>query len=341
MLSRLAHDMYHLGKHIERAENVTRILDVNHRMSLETDYFSELDVWSPILNITRSHALFRSIYSNINEENIYDFLLFSSENPDSVLTRIRAAREAARTMREHISEEMWFHLNGMYLEFRDTRSNQMLSAGSTAFNQRIQVFCNGFHGLADNTMVHAHAWQFLQLGAFMERAIMSCRILEIKYHILLPGPEEVGRPLDLHQWQALLRSVSGYGAYRRMYKAKIRPDQVVNLIIFNRSFPRSVHYCIEQVRDGLKALGAKSQGKNSVYVQAANFLDDLRGGATGELILREGLQQYLEAIQQRCMNLEKQMFEQWFDLLVIMERGDGELPAGRQMQQQQQSVVQK
>ncbi len=336
MLSRVAYSMYQLGQHIERAENVTRILDVNYRMGFEVEYFSELDVWLPMLAITRSRDLFDSLYDEVNEENIYDFLLLSDKNPDSVLSRLHAAREAARSMRERISEEMWNHLNQAHLGLANIRLNQVTYAGSYTFNQRIQTICNTFHGLAAHTMVHGKAWKFLRLGIFLDRALMSSRILEIKYHIVLPDADEVGRPLDIHQWQALLRSVSGYEAYRRMYKAKIIPAQVINLILFNQDFPRSMRYCMEQVTRHLQALGKTHQGQHRVYTQAKLFLDELRGNERGEIILREGLQQHLQTTQQRCVDLQQQIMANYFDLLIVMDDQGHELSLGSQMQQQQQ-----
>ncbi|MDQ6987787.1 MAG: alpha-E domain-containing protein [Mariprofundaceae bacterium] len=339
MLSRIAHSMFQLGQHIERAENITRVLDVNYRMGFEVEYFSELDVWLPMLAITHSRELFESLYDDINEENVYDFLLLSDKNPDSVLSRLHAAREAARSMRERISDEMWNHLNRAHLELANIHLNQVVSAGSYAFNQRIQTICNTFHGLAAHTMVHGKAWKFLRLGTFLDRALMSSRILEIKYHIVLPDPQEVGRPLDIHQWQALLRSVSAYEAYRRMYKARIVPAQVVNLVLFNADFPRSVRYCMEQVSRHLQALAETHQGQSAVYSQAESFLDELRGGKTGESILRNGLQQYLQATQQRCIDLRQQIADNYFELLVVMDEQGRELSISKQMRQQQQQGI--
>ncbi|MDX8391076.1 MAG: alpha-E domain-containing protein [Mariprofundaceae bacterium] len=336
MLSRIAYSMYQLGQHIERAENITRVLDVNYRMGFEVEYFSELDVWLPMLAITHSRDLFESIYDEVNEENIYDFLLLSEKNSDSVLSRLHAAREAARSMREHISEEMWDHLNQAHLELTNVHLNQVMNAGSYAFNQRVQSICNTFHGLAAHTMIHGKAWKFLRLGTFLDRALMSCRILEIKYHIVLPNPGEVGRPLDIHQWQALLRSVSGYQAYRRMYKAKIVPEQVVNLILFNQDFPRSVLYCMDQVTRDLQSLAATHKGQDDVYAQAKSFLIELRNKQTGASILQQGLQQYLQTTQQQCVDLRQQIMDNYFNFLVVMDVQGRELSIGRQIQQQQQ-----
>jgi len=338
MLSRIARGMYELGRRVESAENVTRILDVNHRMSLELDYFSDLDVWSPMLAITDSRELFDSLYDEVSEENVYDFLLLSEDNPNSVHVNLRQAREYARTMRERISEEMWEHLNRMHLEMEAMNLKEVLRKGSYYFNQRIQAFCNAFHGFADNTMVHGEAWQFLRLGRNMERAAMTARILAIKYHILLPESIEVGRPLDLHQWQSLLRSVSGYEAYRRLYRARIAPAQVVNLMLFDPRFPRSLCFCISQTHDCLRGIGTHTDAQRDVLALVENFLEELVGGSGGE-VLQKGLKQNMEHIDMRCKQIQIQLFESYLDPMIILDEFGRNVALGMQAQQQQQKAA--
>lgn len=322
MLSRTARNMYQLGRLVEHAENITRILDVNHRMSLETSYFSDLDVWSPIIAITRSEESFGQLHEEVTETNVYNFLLLSRENPNSALSCIESAREIARTVREHISEEMWVHLNGMYWTLRESSIDQAMDLQSNSFNHQIRMFCNAFHGLVANTMVHGNSWQFLRLGRFLDCALMTSRILEIKYHLLLPSADEVGRPLDLHQWQALLRSVSGFEAYRRLYKAKIVPHLVVRLLLINPTFPRSVHFCLIESLDALKGIGATNQEQFELRREAATFADDLRSGVTEEEIGKLPIKELLENIQQRCEGIAARVESSYFDRLsVVDDRG--------------------
>jgi len=333
VLSRIAHVMYELARHIERAENTTRILDVNHRMSLERAYYSDLDVWSPILAISGSREMFDSLYSEISGKNVYDFLLLSEDNPNSVLCCLRFARESARMMREQISEEMWGHLNRMHMELAEVSLEQVVGKGSSNFNYRIQSFCNGWHGLADNTMVHGQAWLFLRLGRFLERGLMTSHILEIKYHLLLPTPDEVGRPLDLHQWQALLRSVSGYEAYRRLHKAKIAPARVIDLLLFSQHFPRSMRFCIGEVANALAGIGANTKAQRQLHVLVEDFLAELSGGK-GDLMLAEGIKLHLDAMQLQCEEIHLQIMESYLQPAILLDEKGRELAFGRQAQQQ-------
>jgi len=331
MLSRIARNIYELGQQIERAENIARILDVNRRMSLEQSYFSELDVWSPMLEITQSREAFDERFDEVTEHNVMEFLIADGSNPYSILACLSHAREMARTIRERISEEMWLYLNKMYLDIQ--------TAGRTddhiGFLSEIRQFCSAFHGLVDNTMSHGESWNFLRLGVSLERARMTTSILEIKYFLLLPSVEEVGRPLDHHQWQALLRSVSGYEAYRRQYKARIDPAKVLRLLALEPSFPRSIHYSIHQVADSLKGIGTVNRDQYKLMRETEYFLDDLRGGAAEEDLQSMELKEYLESIENRCHGISDLIHKSFFNSITVTVAGENRSLLSMQLPQQQ------
>jgi len=337
MLSRSAERMYRMGRYVEHAENVARLINVNHRMSLELKYFSDIDIWSPVIATTRSEKLFGELYSEVNETNVCEFLLSSELNPDSVVSCIRSAREQARTMRDRISEELWTHLNRTYLEFQTPELvQQVMAQGNDAFHERILLFCNAFHGLSDNTMVRAVSWNFLRLGRFFQRALMTLRIVEIKSHILLPETQESDTPIDLHQWEALLRSVSGYEAYRRLFRARMVPARVVDLLVANPQFPRSLHYCLIQIRSALTNLSHEGKDHQELNAQVDVFLDDLQEGAVGDQILSRGLKGEVTRLQHRILSIDALLNRSYFDLLTtLMDDGERRTIALQQPQQQQ------
>jgi len=328
MHSRIARNIYELGQQIERAENIARILDVNRRMSLEQDYFSELDVWSPILAITQTREVFDAHYPKVTRKNVQTFLIQDASHPFSIRSCLNHAREMARSLREQISEEMWLYLNRMYLEFDKlaTRSDQ------TSLLIDIRQFCSAFHGLVDNTMSHGESWHFLRLGVSLERAVMTSRILEIKYHLLLPSADEVGKPLDLHQWQALLRSASAFEAYRRQFKARIDPAKVIYLLSLDPRFPRSVHFCIRQLHESLHGIGASNREQYLLIRETDVFLDDLRSGAAGEDILKMGLKNYLEGVQERCASIASQIHQSYFNVVTITLTDENQIQIPQQQQ---------
>ena len=311
MLSRIARNIYVLGQQIERAENIARVLDVNRRMSLEQGYFSELDVWSPILAITQSRVAFDAKHDAVTQRRVMAFLISDTSHPYSIRACLNQAREMARTVREHISEEMWLSLNKMYHVVIGNTDN------SQAFLTDVRQFCNAFHGLVDNTMSHGETWHFLRLGVALERAYMTSRILEIKYHLLLPSTEEVGKPLDLHQWQALLRSVSAYEAYRRQYKARIDPAKVLRLLSLDPRFPRSLHFSIRQVAEALKGIGTANEEQYDLLMETEAFLDDLRGGASRDDLRSMLLKDYLESVQRRCDHIAGMINEAFFNSVTV------------------------
>jgi len=338
MLSRIARQMYWLGRNIEHAENVTRILDVNHRMSLEQGYFSELDVWSPMLAIGQAEDVFAEHYDAITQSNVYHFLLLNAENSDSVVSRINLAREAVRVMRDHVSTEMWMSLNVIYLDLQKLDGKHLTQFQYEDLCEKIQNFCHGFHGLADNTMVHGKGWNFLRLGWALERAEMSARILEMKYHILLPDASELGRPLDIHQWQALLRSVSGYEAYRRLYRARIVPAFVVEMFLTDVRFPRSVHFCVQSMTHALRALHADDVVRQSLSKQAEQKLAGLFA-TSGKAILVNGLKQALDLVQDSCDKIHQGIHHAYFDAVTrIDDHGQRQSLSVQAPQQQQRRM---
>ncbi|EAU54179.1 alpha-E domain-containing protein [Mariprofundus ferrooxydans] len=316
MLSRTAHSLYQLGFLIERTENIARILDVNSRMSVEHEVFSELDVWSPILEITDNMDNFEEHYGEICEASVVRLLLADSDNPYSVRACLLNAREIARSVRELISEEIWLHINLFFHEMEREFSGGELRRWQH-FSEKVHMFANAFHGMIYNTMVRGDAWQFMRLGFGLERARMIPRILQIKYHMLLPSPEAVGSPLDIHQWQALLRSVSGYEAYRRLYQARIEPAKVVNLLLLNPGFPRSLHFGIREVSLALREIGMYNEDQYRLYQHTERFLDDLRGGAASEDIIAMGLNDYLSTVNQRCKTLALMINKTFFDTITV------------------------
>lgn len=338
MLSRTARSLYRLGFLIERTENIARILDVNSRMSIEQEAFSDLDVWSPILEITHNRDGFEEHSGQVCESSVVRLLLADADNPYSVRACIMEAREIARTARELISEEVWLHINLFYLQMeRDLGRGELHHWHD--FSEQVHIFCNAFHGLTYNTMVRGDAWQFMRLGFALERAHMTQRILQIKYHLLLPSTQDVGSPLDLHQWQALLRSVSGYEAYRRLYQARIEPAKVVKLLLLNPGFPRSLHFGIREVSLALRAIGLHNESQYRLYHETERFLDDLRGGAASEDIIAMGLNEYLQSVNERCHQLSMQIHQAFFDTVTVSLSDDREHSFTIQINQQQQTAL--
>ena len=226
MLSRVADTLYWLARYIERAENNARILDVNLQVTLD-DENSGVDGdkvdWEPILATLEDQKLFSKLYAVTNAETVCEFVTFAKENPNSIRSSVGAARENARTVREYISSEMWERINSLYLWMNGAQARQLFAASAIDFFRHVVDCSHQFQGTTAATLTHGEGWHFLQIGKYLERADSTSRILDLKYHILLPRGEEVGGNVDTVQWQAVLKSCSAFEAYRKLHTGQVTP----------------------------------------------------------------------------------------------------------------------
>jgi uncharacterized alpha-E superfamily protein len=258
MLSRIARGLYGLGRLVERSQHVVRILEVNHKMNLERPSSDEASVWTAIADS------FACEVERPSEAALYQELVLSRSHEYSVLRCIEAARDEGRAMRDHISEEMWLHLNRTHLDVHSLTFERILRIGRSEFNRQIELFGDAFHGLADDTMIRGDSWAFLRIGKLVERAAMIRRILEIKRKTLELSPASEGAPVDVHQWQALLRTLSGYEPYRRAYDARIVPERVLAFVLKRPEFPRSLACSLAELRDALAKLSSANPSQTAL-----------------------------------------------------------------------------
>jgi uncharacterized alpha-E superfamily protein len=297
MLSRIARSLYELGRHVERAQHVVRILEVNHKMNLERASADESNVWTAI------SESFECGLDQADEAALYGALVLSRDHPYSVLRCIAEARDHGRAMRDHISEEMWVHLNRTHLELAPLDFARILRIGRSEFNRRIEVFGNALFGLADDTLIRGESWAFLRIGKLAERAEMICRILEIKRKSLVLSPEAEGAPLDVHQWQALLRSLSGYEPYRRAYDARIVPERVLEFVTRRPDFPRSLACTLTDLHHTLRSLPGASALQLDLQHGVARLVEDLQLLDAFELVRAGSFEGELRRLEQRCAAL--------------------------------------
>ncbi len=299
MLSRIAGALYHTGRDIERAQNVVRILEVHHKMQLARPTGSPGAAWMPIFE-----AFAVEDAEGPGEEALYAVLVLDADHPYSARGRIAAARERARTLRDRISEEMWEHLNRFHLELAALAFADIRRIGRSEFNRRIELFCDAFHGLADDTMIHGPEWHFLRLGKFVERAAMLCKILDVKHKTLELSPEQEGRPIDFHQWQGMLRSVSGYEPYRRVYDARIVPSRVLDLVLTHPDFPRSWRHCLGRIEESLRAVTSDAWAQRDLLADVQRELGET-AAEPGASLLHGGLEAHVRTLSRRCAALHE------------------------------------
>ena len=218
MLSRVANSLYWISRYIERAENMARLLDVNLQLMLDFADLNDQQLkehWLPILCSAGDEDTFFKFYDRADSESVTEFLTFREENPNSIISCLFTARENARQVRDQISLEMFEAINECYLFLKSKNSRVIWQSGAHDFYEQIKKYSHLFQGLTASTFTRGDGYEFINLGKFLERADKTTRILDIKYHILLPSVADVGGAVDAAQWQAILRSASALEAYRR------------------------------------------------------------------------------------------------------------------------------
>jgi len=295
LLSRVADSVYWMARYIERAENVARFIDVNLHLQLDLP-LAPANQWEPLIETTGDMAEFTKKYGIVTECNVIQFLVFDEENPNSIFSCIRSARENARSVRETISSEMWEQVNSIYLQIQVQRSNLSQVSLSEVLHG-IRMACHMFQGITDATMSHNEAWHFVRLGRMIERAEKTSRILDVKYFILLPSTRTVDTPYDDLHWSAVLKSVSGFEMYRKKY-GRILPRNIVELLIMDRQFPRAILFCIIRANESLHAItGTSLASSEALSEQLMTSLTDELNTATVDMIIRGGLHEYLDRLQ--------------------------------------------
>src|SRR5215218_5982060 len=255
MLSRTADSLYWMARYVERAEYLARILEATQRLTtLPVAYGGESNEWESALATAGCANAFFAEHSEANEETVTAFLAFSSSNSSSIRSCFESARTNARAVRTALTMEMWDAINGTWLELHRYGNGLSSREAFMRFLRWVQESSLRFDGSAYRTMLRNDAYWFTRLGVYMERADNTARILDVKYHMLLPAHERVGGPLDYFQWTAILRSVSALTAYHWVYRESVKPWLIADLLILRDEMPRSLASCYEAIVRTLDSL---------------------------------------------------------------------------------------
>ena len=312
MLSRTAESLFWIGRYLERVQDLARVVDVVYHSRLEQVGAQRraLDDWEPLLVIGGERERFCERYRRAEARTVATFMTFDPDNPNSILSCLRQARENARGLRDRITSEMWETLNSFYLWLSERSLMEGERGNLYALYSGIKERCFLFTGVTEGTMVHDEGWQFLRVGMYLERAAMTARILEVQYPLLLA--EQAG-PGTVTKSMALLRSVSAYEAYSKTFHLGIRPELVAEFLVFDRAFPRSIRYSVTAATWSLKRV---SESPPDRYADAAERIlgwlnANLAYGDRRELI--DGrLHALLQDIQTRCDEVSDELVNIYF-----------------------------
>jgi uncharacterized alpha-E superfamily protein len=290
MLSRVGDRIFWMSRFMERAENLARILGVTSQVVLcSTPETQEQNLLAP-LTITASTKAYFEHHDSVSMQTLIDFMALDEANPSSIYTCIKLARDNAHAVRWQITSEMWETLNATWIDLGAFQRANVTGPEATRFFDWVKERSHLFRGVTYGTIMRGEAFNFSRLGTFLERADDTARILDVKYHILLPRVEDVGGALDYYQWAALLKSVSSFETYRTIYRDQVRPINVAELLILDRRMPRSLAACLEQIVAALDRV--EGQNDHPAKRLAAELQARLVHGDIDE-IFRGGLHEYL------------------------------------------------
>ena len=313
MLCRTANELYWMARHIERAENTARLLDVTYRMSLLPYDAVEpglawAEPWAVPLITSGLATTFYERFPRLSAESVLRYMILDATNTSSIFCCLRAARESARAVRGAITSEMYEDLNSAWLEMRGHDYERIQGSGVSEFLGWVKMRSHLFRGVTFGTMLRDEAYHFIRLGTHVERADNTARILDVKYHTLLPSASDVGGAVDYYQWGALLRSVSGFESYRKIYSDVITPRRVAELLILRQDMPRSLHSCMNFINETLAVLCDDSS--QEIRRVSGQLHARLRFARTDDII-RFGLHEYLMEFLDRISELGDEINSQF------------------------------
>ncbi len=305
MLSRTADHLFWMSRYTERAENTARMLDVNYQTSLlpQSDEMAQSG-WQGLLSISELLPNYTKAHGEVKARSVMDFMVQDESNPSSIVSCLGAARENARAVRGTLTTEVWETINQTWLEF-----NRMLRAGDFE-RDPAQVFewvkfrSHLSRGVTLGTMLMDEALYFMRLGTFLERADNTARLVDVKFHALegdfFGAANEKHQEVDFYYWSAILRSVSGFEIYRRVYRDVIKPERVAELLILRPDMPRSLHASLNEVVENLALVSGEPEGETQR--RAGKLRAELQYGRIDE-VLAVGLNAYLTQFLDRINEL--------------------------------------
>ncbi|MFO0823834.1 MAG: alpha-E domain-containing protein [Gemmataceae bacterium] len=327
MISRVAEQCFWMARYLERVENTARVLEVNRTLLLDFHVPVEQQ-WKPVLIISGIH----DYKEPPTAENVLEFMTWDRDNPFSIISSLFWARENARIIREVISGEMWERLNYYHLWMQGSVGRDLYESNRHEFYAQVRRINQLVHGIADTTMSHGDAWEFFKLGTYLERVSQIARIMDVKYHMILPKMEDVGTPIDNAHWVAILMSCSGYEPFhKKAQSSPLDPGMAVaEFLIFDEQFPRSIRRCLWECEEAATAAAGNPVGRGptpaeSQISELLAWLD----GRTIHNIVQNGLHESLTHVVDSIHKIGDAIHSTFFAPEV--------LPARKQTQTQTQT----
>jgi len=295
LLARTADSLFWSGRYMERADFVARLLDAAQRLSTlpmrETDPYR---AWESAISSAGVASAFHARHGAADEAEVREFMAFDRDNASSILACLTAVRSNMRSIRTAVTAELWETVNGAYDELKRLQAARHDREAFARFLEWLKTVALAFDGAAHRTMLRNDAYWFLRLGGEIERADNTARLLDVKYHLLLPPDERVGGGLDYFQWTTLLREVSAFTAYRWLYRESVRPWLIADMLILNRQLPRSLACCQAAIAGHLDDL-AEAYGRRGLSQRLASGMLSRLSATRIETLFQGGLHEFIQA----------------------------------------------
>ena len=289
MLSRTAENLFWIARYIERAESMARLIEMGCRMAM-LPTFASREEWRSILIAAQAnrHPL---LDRRVNEAEVINELMLNLENPSSIASCLKSARNNCRNVRSAITQEMWEALNDGWGRLSNI-DGVSVQRDLPSLLDWIKQHSSVFRGAAETGMIRDDGYNFLRIGGALERADMTLRLLDIKYYVLLPEIDKIGGGRDHHQWTSILHALSATRAYQWVYRGDFSPWRIADFLVLNRSFPRSVNFCYQQLGHFLSLLHHGSGYSDHCYDIAQEMISKMAEVGMGE-IFRDGLHEFI------------------------------------------------
>ena len=305
MLSRTADHLFWMSRYTERAENTARMLDVYYQTALlPQSQAVALVGWQGLISISELLPAYTELHGDIAAREVMDFMVKDESNPSSIVSCLSAARENARAVRGTLTTEVWETLNTTWLDVKRMIKADEFERDPSQFFEWVKFRSHLSRGVTVGTMLMDEALYFMRLGTFLERADNTARLVDVKFHAVqsdfFGAASEKDQEYDFYHWSAILRSVSGFEVYRKVYRDVIKPERVAELLILRPDMPRSLHASLNAVVNNL-ALVSNDQNSETSR-RAGKLAAELKYGRIDE-ILATGLHAYLTQFLDRVNDL--------------------------------------
>ncbi len=323
MLSRVADSLYWMSRYLERAEHITRLLDVNLNLMLDESASSSDHRW---LRLLQSLGHSKKLKWDGDPYALVSTLIFDLDQKSSVLSCITSARENARHVREQIATEQWQRLNSLYLDVIRPEHRSLMkpegphisSEAPSNFLQHVLEAIHQFQGITDSTMSHGEGWHFIQVGRFLERASATATLLEAYHDDLWSQPERAAESNQFLAWMGLLRSCTAFEAYCKVYTADLSPERITEFLLLDPEFPHSLRFSIESVEHALDAIYSKSgpngaKGRGDQLHRIAGRLSAQLGFISIDELLSRNVVDFLHSIQKQCLEIHGSIYQLYVD----------------------------